>query len=127
MNKTTLGKYDRSLAKKDTRFKKGMVANPRGRGKGTVNRITEETKNAFAEVLTVLDPVELLHDWALNKPELFATMWKHLLPKDIKLETPVTFQKITHVIVGVLDKEDRESINVDTSTQDTGGQGGGYP
>ena len=113
MNKTAVGKYDRNLAKKDTRFKKGMVANPRGRGKGTVNRITEETKNAFAEVLTVLDPVELLHDWALNRPELFQRMWSHMLPKDIKVENTVPLQKITHVIIDV------------TDIQDTDGQGGG--
>ena len=87
-------------------IKPGEVRNPNGRPKGSGNRIAERTKAAFAETLEVLDPVALLHDWALNRPELFKDMWKAMLPKNIHVEMETTLTKIAHVIVNPNDNKE---------------------
>ena len=102
--------------KKDTRFKKGEVNNPRGRKKGVGNRITTRTKEAFDLVFDRVDCQEYLEYLMFDEPALFVSLWRHLLPKDVKLESNVNaISKIAHVIIDV------------TDIQDTGGQGGGYP
>lgn len=107
----------------------GQSGNPAGRPKGAVHKITEATKQAFLDVFDKsrdphIDPVEYLRMLATDKPELFISMWKHLLPKDIKLENTVSLQRIVHEIIDVTVKEDRESIEIDTSEE---GDPPGYP
>lgn len=63
--------------------------NALGRPKGSGNKIAESTKAAMLEVFESLNPAELLHDWALNRPELFQRMWKHMLPKNILIEADI--------------------------------------
>jgi len=77
-----------------------------GRPKGSGPKIAEATKKAFVEVLEVLDPVELLHDWALNRPELFKDMWKAMLPKNIEIDGNLKHQveRVERVIVSASDR-----------------------
>lgn len=77
--------------KPETKFKSGKEwnGNALGRPKGSGNKIAETTKAAMLEVFESLNPAELLHDWALNRPELFKDMWKHMLPKNILIEADI--------------------------------------
>jgi len=97
------------MSNKLTQFKPGQVANPKGRPKGSGNKIAERTKAAFVEVFEAIDPVELLHDWALNQPVLFKDMWKAMLPKDITLDANLKHQveRIERVIIDTKDTDSK--------------------
>lgn len=66
-------------------FEEGKSGNPDGRPKGSKNKVSNVTKEALLSVLEQVNPVELLHTWAMDRPELFKDIWKQLLPKAIEL------------------------------------------
>lgn len=109
---------DATATEKPYLIKPGEVRNPNGRPKGSANRIAERTKQAMAETLEALDPVALLHDWALNRPELFKDMWKAMLPKNVNVDMGVALTRIAHVIIDANDNKalpSHDSKQLDTT------------
>lgn len=107
-------------------WKPGQSGNPAGRPKSARGKLTDDFVAALYKDFTkhgeqAIDTVRK------DKPEVYLQIISKLLPRDIKLENTVTLQKITHVIVDVLDKEDKETINIHEPMQDTVGQEGGVP
>lgn len=58
-----------------------------------------------------------------DKPEIYLQVVSKLIPKDIKIEVP-QLQRIAHVIVDVMDKGNKETIDLPGPIQDTDDQGG---
>jgi len=77
-------------------FKKGQVANPKGRPKGALHKTTTELKDMILNALNKAGGEEYLLDQARNNPGPFMSLVGKILPKDInaKVEGQVTINLV---------------------------------
>ena len=105
------------------KWAKGVSGNPKGRPKGSRNKLAEE----FVETLYAdfqAHGKQAIEDVRQDKPEVYVQIIAKLLPRDVKLEASHTLTKITHVIIDkpndikAIDTDSPDSIEV-TNTQVT--------
>ncbi|MDH3257024.1 MAG: DUF5681 domain-containing protein [Nitrospinota bacterium] len=101
----------------------GQSGNLKGRPKGARNKLSDDFVLALYDNFTKHGE-EAIDTVRKDKPEVYLQIISKLLPRDIKLESTVTLKKIAHVIVDVLDQEDKETINLPGPMQDAGVKGG---
>lgn len=69
-------------------FVKGQVANPSGRPKGAVNKLTKTVREAFEDAFTELqkDPAKpyALVPWATKNPDKFYLLAQKLIPTQVQ-------------------------------------------
>lgn len=80
------------------RFKKGQSGNPKGKPKGTPNKITLDAKTHILQVFEALqeDPKTSLKTLAKSDRKWFyESIWRHIIPRELKAD-------VNHDIVGNL-------------------------
>jgi hypothetical protein len=75
-------------------FEPGKSGNPAGRPKGSLNKLTVETKAALHEAFDELGGVASLVQWARRDPGAFYSLWVKTLPKDVNLGITETLSEI---------------------------------
>ena len=81
------------MAKSSTSFKKGEVANPKGRGEGNQNKLTKTVKETVLAAFNELqnDPKANIVTWGKENPAMFYQIAARLIPTEISgnLETKI--------------------------------------
>lgn len=73
-------------------FRKGASGNPKGREKGTPNKVTMAAKEMLEAAAEGAGGLETLTAFAKDKPEIFWPMWARLLPKNIDVGGAVVIE-----------------------------------
>ena len=80
-------------------FVKGQVANPLGRPKGAVNKLTRTVREAFEEAFEELqkDPAapHALGPWAKKNPDKFYLLAQKLIPTQVQAQVDVSVGSMT--------------------------------
>lgn len=85
---------------KDGRLKPGSVNNPKGKPKGTKNRLTLEVKEMIETALTNAGGVSYLEEQARENPKAFMALVGKIIPAKIDLDVKVMSEEV----VGTLAK-----------------------
>ena len=64
-------------------FKPGQSGNPKGRFKGSTNKITKDLKTAYLEAFELRGGVQGLLDWSEKSPDAFYGQISKMLPKEM--------------------------------------------
>lgn len=80
-------------------FQKGQVSNPKGRPKGTVNKVTQSVRDAFKAAFDELQevPGARLGDWAKENPTEFYKLSGKLIPAKVESEGSMVVTVVTGV------------------------------
>ena len=80
-------------------FQKGQVSNPKGRPKGTVNKVTQSVRDAFKAAFDELQevPGARLGDWAKEKRTEFYRLSGKLIPAKVESEGNMVVTVVTGV------------------------------
>ena len=70
---------------KDHLFKKGQSGNPKGRGKGVQNKISQDLREMIREALDKAGGVDYLLQQALENPKAFLPLVARILPQEHKV------------------------------------------
>jgi hypothetical protein len=80
--------------KRDTRFKKGQVANPRGRPKGSKHKLSEAFIAEMCRDFEV-HGAEVIAKVREDKPDVYLRVVASLLPKDVNVSTPNLLENLS--------------------------------
>ena len=86
-------------------FRKGASGNPKGREKGTPNKLTMEAKTALEMAFVGAGGVDELTKWAKANPDGFYPVWSKLLPKNMDITSggkPLTADERTQRLDAIL-------------------------
>jgi hypothetical protein len=80
-------------------FKPGNNANPKGRPKGAVNKVTQSVRDAFKAAFDELQevPGARLGDWARDNPTEFYRLSGKLIPAQVQHEGEMVVTVLTGV------------------------------
>ncbi len=66
-------------------FRKGASGNPKGREKGTPNKVTKDAKEMLELAAKGVGGLKALTKFGKDRPDIFWPMWSKLLPKNIEV------------------------------------------
>lgn len=75
-------------------LKKGQVNNPKGRPKGSVNKVSATVKEALLSVYEKIGGDNSFATWAQSEPTEFYKLYTKLLPKEMEVNVKTTLEDL---------------------------------